>query len=330
MKPVIIFGAGYTGRKLLKRLPRGAVAAFADNDPAKVGRCIECLPTFSFDEMRREAELRCSIVLSVDSEEMREQLAAAGLSYWEVFGEERNYLMRPDVVQTLDETLLDRFLYDKEEKDSAYLLAAKNWFREEYCSEDNRRYVDILKSGSPENLIQYLEAAYTKPEIFSDEFYENRPGMRLTHRLIRLQLNVHEIKASVCDLACGHGQLLQRLKADGWSVTGVEQSTTRVSCLKDLGIPCLLASVDHVPCDGGIFDAVVCHECLEHVADPFAVVKEMKRLLKPQGMAYCTVPYGRNCESKMHVRQFDASGLSSLFKMNGFEVINVIRIPYLL
>jgi SAM-dependent methyltransferase len=39
------------------------------------------------------------------------------------------------------------------------------------------------------------------------------------------------------------------------------------------------------------FDCVICLEVLEHVADPFAAARELKRVLRPGGALFLTVPF---------------------------------------
>lgn len=39
------------------------------------------------------------------------------------------------------------------------------------------------------------------------------------------------------------------------------------------------------------FDAVVCTEVLEHVANPFAAVQELRRVLRPGGRAFLSAPF---------------------------------------
>lgn len=47
----------------------------------------------------------------------------------------------------------------------------------------------------------------------------------------------------------------------------------------------------HIP--EGQFDALLCTEVLEHVVDPFAAVREMRRIVKPGGYILITTPL--NC-----------------------------------
>jgi SAM-dependent methyltransferase len=43
--------------------------------------------------------------------------------------------------------------------------------------------------------------------------------------------------------------------------------------------------------DDASFDAVICLEVLEHVPDPFRAVNEIKRVLRPRGRLFLTVPF---------------------------------------
>jgi len=48
----------------------------------------------------------------------------------------------------------------------------------------------------------------------------------------------------------------------------------------------------HVPVNDGSFDLVLSTEMLEHVPDPVAVVREIARILKPEGVLLLTAPLG--------------------------------------
>jgi SAM-dependent methyltransferase len=51
------------------------------------------------------------------------------------------------------------------------------------------------------------------------------------------------------------------------------------------------ASAEHLPFADAVFDLVLSQEVLEHVRDPFQALREMKRVLKKDGLIYCQVPF---------------------------------------
>ncbi|MDH4146337.1 MAG: glycosyltransferase [Acidimicrobiia bacterium] len=80
--PVIVWGAGKMGRRLSKHLLREGVAvrAFADIDPAKIGRTCRGLPVFDRDELperwRAESPGRAAVLAAVGSRAARELIRA--------------------------------------------------------------------------------------------------------------------------------------------------------------------------------------------------------------------------------------------------------------
>lgn len=55
-----------------------------------------------------------------------------------------------------------------------------------------------------------------------------------------------------------------------------------------------------IPAEDGGYDAILCTEMLEHVADPLAVVRELARLLKPGGKLMLTAPLGSGIHQEPH------------------------------
>ncbi len=51
------------------------------------------------------------------------------------------------------------------------------------------------------------------------------------------------------------------------------------------------ADAAHIPFAGGVFDAVICAELLEHLPDPRPVLAEAARVLHPGGRIVITVPF---------------------------------------
>ena len=77
---IIIFGAGRNGRYLANRLPVDSVFCFVDNDPKKWGTDYVGLPVIAFEELKKVKLEGIQVVLSVNSEKMREQLKTNGIS----------------------------------------------------------------------------------------------------------------------------------------------------------------------------------------------------------------------------------------------------------
>lgn len=55
--------------------------------------------------------------------------------------------------------------------------------------------------------------------------------------------------------------------------------------------PDVIAVAEALPFHGGIFDAVICSEVLEHTRDPRVVLTEVSRVLRPGGRLLIAVPF---------------------------------------
>jgi SAM-dependent methyltransferase len=82
----------------------------------------------------------------------------------------------------------------------------------------------------------------------------------------------------------------------------------------------------------GYFDAVICLEVLEHVADPFRAARELQRVCRPGGRLFVTVPFltgyhGKGGGSQSHDAypdywRFTHEGLGRLFSgLKDMEVL---------
>jgi SAM-dependent methyltransferase len=86
----------------------------------------------------------------------------------------------------------------------------------------------------------------------------------------------------------------------------------------------IIASLDALPVPDGSFDAVLCTEVLEHVANPSSVLRELYRVLAPGGRLWLTVPF----VAALHEEPYDyyrytPHGLRSLLEEAGFEEVVV-------
>ena len=82
----------------------------------------------------------------------------------------------------------------------------------------------------------------------------------------------------------------------GFSVTGVEYSHSltilarEVSLRRGCVLQCVVGDGMKLPFSDGSFEACLCSETVEHVPDDTAVIHEIYRVLKPNGVMLLTVP----------------------------------------
>lgn len=128
------------------------------------------------------------------------------------------------------------------------------------------------------------------------------PGGRLTGRLTQLRDAVTgrvPRGSRVLDLGCGTGELAAALAAAGMRVVGCDISPQMLSRAAASATDASVGAVSWVRLDPGwqtlpfearSFDAVVAASVLEYVAEPAAVLRECRRVLRPGGTVLCTVP----------------------------------------
>ncbi len=72
------------------------------------------------------------------------------------------------------------------------------------------------------------------------------------------------------------------------------------------------------------YDALICHQVLEHVARPWRAAEEFYRVLKPGGRLVVSVPHlSRRHELPHDYFRFTQEGLGALLADAGFEVLEV-------
>lgn len=97
--------------------------------------------------------------------------------------------------------------------------------------------------------------------------------------------------ARVLEVGCGAGNVLERVV--GAELTGIdlcdhllEKANSRLGARARL----IKADATSLPFDDSYFNIVYCTEVLEHVLDPRAVIAEMRRVLRSDGIAVVSVP----------------------------------------
>lgn len=142
------------------------------------------------------------------------------------------------------------------------------------------------------DLVQRLFDA--KAATWQDKY---APGGPLTGRLAALAevvLRYAPPGAQMLDLGCGTGDLAGHLARAGVRTVGCDISRPMLAGAARQDTPAgwvqLSPGWRHLPFAAAAFDAVVASSVLEYTPDPVAVLSECARVLRPGGVAVCTVP----------------------------------------
>lgn len=324
MKKIIIYGAGMLGRRLLNILPNKYVYCFVDGDENKIGNSINGVPILPISNISSEYDI--IVAMYKIPIEVKIYLEKNQIKYYTYNIDplaENSFFMKKDLVSYIDDSLIDRYYNEFDLLNSMfYEPIDDNWYRFDCCSEMTNNLIEAMKKEDDNKISHILSKVYVNRGMIFDERYECRPGLRLIYGILKNQIPT---QAKICDIACGNADLLKRLQNE-YEVHGIDSSDFRVNQNKSMNI--IHGDVENMPFLSNYFDAVICCECLEHVKNAINVKKEILRILKPGGLGFITVPFGRNCDSYTHVRQFSANKLYSLFYTE-FQIINIMIIPYL-
>lgn len=121
---------------------------------------------------------------------------------------------------------------------------------------------------------------------------------------------VHEAGARrVLDAPCGEGALLALLRGTGAECVGGD---LQPHLFKLPDVPCHEMDLQQAwPVESGAFNAMVCADGIEHVENPFHVVREAARVLSPGGVLILSTPNINAIRSRW---RFLWSGFHNKFK----------------
>lgn len=120
-----------------------------------------------------------------------------------------------------------------------------------------------------------------------------RPGLH--NRVLRIV----ELwpRGRTLDAGAGEGALSEKLHQLGFEVVALDKDPTRFK-LRD--VPVIGGDLSgEIPIESASFDYIICLEVLEHIENPFLMMREFSRLIRPGGRLLISTPNILNLRSRV-------------------------------
>lgn len=152
-----------------------------------------------------------------------------------------------------------------------------------------------------------------------------RVRRKIIHFLIEKEAGEKNRALDILDIGCGTGALITELQKYG-NVVGIDRSEDALKFCRERGITNVkLGSAIKIPEPDKKYDAVMALDLLEHLDDDKEAMKEIKRVLRPDGVAIIFVPafmflWGVTDVVSEHKRRYTKKELVIRLKEMGFEI----------
>jgi 2-polyprenyl-3-methyl-5-hydroxy-6-metoxy-1,4-benzoquinol methylase len=223
---------------------------------------------------------------------------------------------------------------EKEEFD--YVLSAKD-----------RNSLEKMKFNVLKCRFCNLEITHLPSDIDASKFYpeyyrEFKKGISGFSRTLflnyyRIFYSIRWLKKGmkILDAGCGNGLFASFLESRGCHVYCMEGNTASVKTASSVfNLKATKADLTSLPYKDLTFDVVILRHSLEHSLEINEVMKDSKRILKPDGFIYIECPNAKSIEKKIfgpnwyhldlprHACHFSPESIIKLVKKYGFGVIS--------
>lgn len=215
-------------------------------------------------------------------------------------------------------------------------LLNKNDYSLYRCADCNHIFVDPLPTQEQLAWLYSFKSGYQQQAMLRFEEMDHFPP-KFTQSLE--QLSRHVSSGKLLDLGSSVGYLLYLARRDGFDVQGVELNPDTAAIAQANGLPVFVGPLENATFPPATFDAVHLGDVIEHVTDPEHVLRQVHRLVKPQGVILVVTPnhdalFARatywltrwgipwsHPTPPFHLNQFSVASLTKLLHRSGFKVI---------
>lgn len=161
--------------------------------------------------------------------------------------------------------------------------------------------------------------------------------------LVNLLNNLTHNKGRLLEVGCALGYFLQLAQQTGWEAQGVELSQWASDyARKNTRVKVTTGKLEDVKFPTSYFDAIVMIELIEHTQQPDIFLKEVYRILKPDGIILITTPNSKSIHGKIwwgkfqeiflikeHLFLFSIPTIKRILKLANFNIIHLQTKTYL-
>lgn len=168
------------------------------------------------------------------------------------------------------------------------------------------------------------------------------PGLRafyhwLTDKRSEILPPPPETGGSALELGCATGRFLERLRNAGWQAKGIELVPEAAARARNRGFTVHEGTLESFPFPDESFDAVFAWMVVEHLPDPAGTLRELHRILRPDGRLYFSVPnfgcweryiFRSNwwaLELPRHLQHFTPATIRQMLRDTGFDQPAIIH-----
>lgn len=160
-------------------------------------------------------------------------------------------------------------------------------------------------------------------------------GMAINRKTFEDRIKKIEKNASLgklLDVGCALGDCVQIAKNRGWDAYGIELSSFAVSKAKKKKLKVFQGTLESAKLPSGVkFDVVMMQDVIEHVRQPIAELRRIRKMLKPGGIVFLVTPdiggiwhrvLGSNWyhyKQGEHIMYFSQKSLTKALEVAGFS-----------
>ena len=183
--------------------------------------------------------------------------------------------------------------------------------------------------------VDYISHTDSKRSLF-EKCYHFIKSIALKNKL-NLINSVQPAKGSILDIGAGTGDFLSFVQQEGWQALGVEPSEKAKAIAKKKGVSFVANTIE---LENNSFDVISMWHVLEHVPDLDSQIKELKRLLKPNGTLIIAVPNFKSFDAKhygkfwaafdvpIHFWHFSKTAIKLLFEQEEMKLVKTLPMKF--